>query len=167
METPTLTRLTPAPRSHSPPVLQAASSALAAFKGGVPIAGKSRRRVRSLKGGGASSSAPITTENNSSMGSRGNGTGGGRGRLRTREGRDISPRTRALAFSSTSAGDPESAPPSGSSLDARDNDETEGETTAVVVKRGGNMRWLSSKDPAATDPPEVHEHIYLGGPVLP
>lgn len=165
METPTLTCLTPAPHPHSPPVLQAASSALAAFKGGVPITGKSRRRVRSLKDG-ASSSAPITTENGNSTCGRSNGTGGGRGRSRTRGGGDISPRARALAFSSAATGDPESAPPSGSSLDARNDEEAEGETAAVVVKRGGNMRWLSSKDSAATNLPEVHEHVHLGAPVL-
>lgn len=150
------------PSSYKPK--KAASNVLAACTSSSnrgPI-GKSRRRVRSLPdgrftpenggsgsgsggggGGGGSGASRTSTSSTSSRGGAGrgqnHGSGGGGG-----GGGNFILRGGLAGGTSSNAGVPESAPRSGSSLVDATRDGGGGDAVAVaVVKRGGNLRWLS------------------------
>lgn len=150
--------LPPRPQTN----LKAASSVLAACTTTTtngPV-GKSRHRVRSLpdstrftpdngssSGGGASGS---NTSRGSGIGSGTGGIRGGasKGRSRGSGGGSTSSRGALMARSFSTVGTPVSAPRSGSSLvePAREGggaNAPDGATVGGVVKRGGNLRWLS------------------------
>lgn len=129
---------------------------------------KSRRRVRSLSGAGSGVDRNVGLSRDNGSGSsgssgasrgvngssRGNansvvirgpaGAGGGRGWAREGDGIERSG-THGPAYFSNGAGDAESAPRSGSSLDGT----TDVITSRGVVKRGGNPRWLSPTGPTS------------------
>jgi len=116
--------------------------------------GKSRRRIRSLadsgrfasdNGGGSGASRGSASSTSSSRGGakrgRNRGVGGGGG-----------------------TGPPESAPRSGSSLADAARHGGGGEvTTAGVVKRGGNLRWISPTNVPSSSggAAEVKRTLYL------
>lgn len=153
---------TPSPRTP-PPVhtclpQKAASSVLAACASSSSSRGsmgKSRRRIRSLPDSGR-----FTPDNG---GSGGGGSGTSRGsassassragasRGRNRGGSSFTLRGGLAGGPPSTAGAPESAPRSGSSLVDAPPDGGGGDmVTAGVVKRGGNLRWISPPNPTTS-----------------
>lgn len=145
-----------APLPGTPPMhplpQKAASSVLAACASSSSSRGpmgKSRRRIRSLpdsgrftpdaggtgSGGGGSGASRASSTSSRGGVSRGRNRGGG-GSLSSRGG--------LAGHSPSTAGAPESAPRSGSSLVDAAPDGGGGDMVTVgVVKRGGNLRWIS------------------------
>ena len=162
----------PPPLPCSPPLKKAASSVLAACSSSSTPTGHPRRRIRSLASSGANGAGAGgrfmpdngNTGGSSSRGgsgsshsSKGAGGGGGGGRGRGRNGSSGNGSNIHGIVSSSAAGDLESAPRSGSSLDARGRGTEEAATVTGVVKRGGSLRWLSPTDPTAAGGTEVRE----------
>eukprot|EP00752_Nemacystus_decipiens_P005218 g4737.t1 len=160
-----------AARRASDAALQAASSVLATCASSSssrgPIA-KSRRRIRSLpdsgrftpdnggSGGGGSGTSRGSTSSTSSR--------GGTSRGRNRGGSSFTSRGGLAGGSPSAAGSPESAPRSGSSLVDAPPDGGGDVATAVVVKRGGNLRWIN---PTNTSSGGVSEGSWNGLGSLP